>query len=279
MLTRRVSNIWLMDTIELAPLGLGTSGNDEQSQCAESVQTALEFGYRHVDTAQMYENETGVGDGIAQSSVDRDEVTLATKVEPENLGYDDVHETTRESLDRLGVDAVDLLYVHWPISAYDPEQTLRAFDELVDEGLTRSVGLSNFTPELLDEALDILDAPVVAHQVECHPFLQQRELREYARDHGHTLVGYSPLGNGELFDEPELTSIAEKFDLTVPELCLGWAASKEALVPIPKATGRAHIEANFDAVNGGIPAGAVEQVDEIEETKRVIDPDAAAWNQ
>lgn len=268
-----------MDTIELAPIGLGTSGNDEQSQCAESVETALEYGYRHVDTAQMYENEAGVGDGLAQSSVDRDDVTLATKVEPEHLGYDDVHETTRASLDRLGVDAVDLLYVHWPIRAYDPAETLRAFDELYDEGLTRSVGLSNFTPELLDEALDILDAPVVAHQVECHPFLQQRDLREYARDHGHTLVGYSPLGNGELLDEPALTTIAEEFDLTVPELCLGWAASKEALVPIPKATGRAHIEANFDVVTGAIPAAAIEQVDAIEETRRVIDPDAAAWNQ
>lgn len=272
-------NAEAMSTIDLAPVGLGTSGNDDREQCAASVRTALKYGYRHVDTAQMYENEAGVGDGIAASAVDRDDVTLATKVEPEQLGYDDVHETTRESLDRLGVDEVDLLYVHWPIRAYDPEETLRAFDELYEAGLTRSVGLSNFTPELLDEALEILDAPVVAHQVECHPLLPQTELREYARDAGHTLIGYSPLGNGDLLDEPELIEIADSFDLTVPQLCLGWAASKEALVPIPKATGRDHIESNFDAVTDGVPAAAVEQVDSINAQKRVIDPDAAAWNQ
>lgn len=268
-----------MERSELAPVGLGTSGNDDHEQCVSSVRTALEYGYRHVDTAQMYGNEAAVGDGVADSDVPRSAITIATKIEPSNLGYEAVHETALESLERLGVDQVDLLYVHWPIRAYDPEETLRAFDELYEEGLMRAVGLSNFTPDLLEDALDRLDAPVAAHQVECHPFLQQQALRELAREHGHTLVGYSPLGNAELLDEPALVEIAEAFDLSVAELCLGWAASTEPLVPIPKATGRDHIEANYDVIQSGIPDEAVQRVDEIDEHRRVIDPQDAAWNQ
>ncbi len=110
-------------------LGLGTWQNDDHDQCAESVRTALERGYRHVDTAQAYGNEAAVGEGLAAADVDREDVFLATKVWNSNLAHDDVLESTEASLSKLGVDAVDLLYVHWPAGAYDPEGTLSAFDE------------------------------------------------------------------------------------------------------------------------------------------------------
>src|SRR6056297_2542196 len=154
-----------MSPAEIPQPGFGTSGHEGEA-CTENVVRALEAGYRHVDTAQMYDNERAVGEALERADVDRADVFLATKVLPENLAHDDVIASTETSLDRLGVDAVDLLYVHWPVAAYEPESTLPAMDEVVERGFTRHVGLSNFTVEYLEEAREILDAPVVAHQVE-----------------------------------------------------------------------------------------------------------------
>ncbi|WP_440007211.1 aldo/keto reductase [Halomicrococcus sp. SG-WS-1] len=255
--------------------GLGTSGNDGE-QCAETVATALEMGYRHVDTAQMYDNEAAVGEGIERSTVDREDVFLATKVHPENLAPDDVRETTEASLDRLGVDAVDLLYVHWPMDAYDPETTLPAFDDLREAGATRHVAVSNFTPALLDEARETLDAPVVANQVELHPLFQQDDLRAYAREHDLTLVAYAPLMRGEAGDVPELREVAAEYDATPTQVSLAWLQSKETVVPIPKATGEEHLRANLDVPD--LDAEDVATIDAIDREERLVDPDAAPWN-
>jgi len=266
-----------MTELDLPALGLGTSANDDFEECAETVRTALETGYRHVDTAQMYDNEEAVGEGIRRADVPREEVVVATKVHPDNLAYEDAKRTARESLERLGLDSVDLLYVHWPISAYDPEGSLRAMDELHESGLCDHVGLSNFTPDLLDEARAILDSPVAAHQVECHPLFPQAELREYAVEHGHYLVGYSPLGRGEALDDPLLTEIAEKHDTSTAAVCLAWAFAQEALVPIPKATGE-HVRANFEAQELELDEADLDRIAGYDVRERVIDPDDAAWN-
>ncbi|ESP87634.1 2,5-didehydrogluconate reductase [Candidatus Halobonum tyrrellensis G22] len=258
-------------------IGLGTSGHEGDEGTKRSVTAALDVGYRHVDTAQMYGNERAVGEAIAESPVDRDDVVLATKIHPDNLGYDDATRTARESLDRLGVDAVDLLYVHWPHSAYDPEETLRAMDDLRDEGVTDHVGLSNFTPDLLAEARDLLESPVAAHQVECHPLLPQAELRADARDHGHALVGYSPLGRGKALDDPLLSDIAEKHDTTTAAVCLAWAFDREALVPIPKGSGD-HVRANYEARELRLDDEDLDRIEAYDRRERFIDPDAAAWN-
>lgn len=256
--------------------GLGTSGNKDPDTCRETVATALDIGYRHVDTAQMYDNERAVGEGIRESSVDREEVVLATKIHPENLSYEDAIETAEESLDRLGLDYVDLLYVHWPIRAYDPEETLRAMDELRAEELTRHVGLSNFTPTLLEEAQELLDSPVAAHQVECHPLLQQEELRAYARENGHHLVAYCPLGQASI-THPVLEEIADKHETSVPLVCLAWGLAQESVVPIPKATGD-HVRENWEASNLELDDEDLDRIASIGETERLVDPDDAAWN-
>ncbi|MFD1512636.1 aldo/keto reductase [Halomarina rubra] len=258
--------------------GLGTSGYDGHDECVESVQTALDVGYRHVDTAQMYDTEAAVGEALDASDVAREEVFVATKVLPENLGHDDVLETARESADRLGVDTIDLLYVHWPTKAYEAEETLPAFDQLVDEGLVEQVGLSNFTPDLLDEARDVLDAPIFAHQVECHPLLPQEELREYARDDDHWLVAYGPFARGAVTDDETVVAVAEEHDVSVYELLLAWSLSKEQVVPIPKATGEDHLRANFEAKDLDLPQSALGRLDAIDERTRRFDPDRAPWN-
>jgi 2,5-diketo-D-gluconate reductase B len=264
-----------MPPLEL-PLGLGTSGLDDDDECTATVTAALEAGYRHVDTAQMYANEAAVGEGIAAADVDRDDVVVATKVHPENLAPEDVRETARESLDRLGLGRVDLLYVHWPTRAYDAEATLPVFDDLRDAGLTDHVGVSNFTPELLREARETLDAPVAAHQVECHPRFPQPELRALAEEFDHRLVGYSPLARGDLFDDDEFLAIAERADCSPAVLALAWALARD-VTPIPKATGD-HVAENRRAVDAEIDPSVLESVDALRPGDRRIDPDDAAWN-
>lgn len=257
--------------------GLGTYKQTEPDECAETVASAVDLGYRHVDTAQGYDNEEYVGEGIERASVDREELFVATKLSTDNLGYDDALRTARESRDRLGVDAIDLLYVHWPLNTYDPEETLPALDELVDEGTVRRVGLSNFEPDQLDEALELLDAPLFAHQVECHPLLPQEELREYAVDDGHRLVAYSPIARNRVADVPEIRAVAEKHGATPAQVSLAWLLSKEGVCPIPKATGD-HVRENWEAREIELDEADAEKIDDIEETERVVDFDDAPWN-
>jgi 2,5-diketo-D-gluconate reductase B len=256
-----------MPQYELPNLGFGTVGVTDPS----TIVTALEAGYRHVDTAQWYENEDVVGRGIERSAVPREDVTVATKVLPENLGAEDVRRTAAESLDRLGVETVDLLYVHWPTNAYDPEETLGAFDELYDEGTIRGVGLSNFTPTLLDEARELLTAPLVAHQVEMHPFLPQTELRAYARRHDHYLVAYSPLAQGEVFGDPVLQAIADEHGVSIARVALAWLFEKENVCAIPKASGN-HIQDNYGSLTLELSEEECRRIDGIEEEFRTVDP-------
>ncbi|MFC6991003.1 aldo/keto reductase [Haladaptatus sp. GCM10025707] len=263
---------------DLPAFGLGTYLQDDHDQCVASVETALDVGYRHIDTAQEYGNEAAAGEAIENAAVPREDVFLASKVETGNLAYEDVLSTTRESLDRLGVDTLDLLYVHWPLGEYDPEGTLRAFDELYDDGLIRHVGLSNFTPDLLDEALGQLSAPLYAHQVEMNPLCQQDELRAMAENEDHHFVAYSPLAQDEVFDIPELQEIASEHDVSEAQVSLAWLREKGAKV-IPKATSREHIADNFAARDLTLTDADIAKIDGIEREERTVEFDAAPWNQ
>ena len=260
-------------------LGLGTWQNDDTDQCAESVRTALEAGYRHIDTAQAYDNESAVGDGIAAADVDRDDIFLATKVWISNLSHDDVLETTERSLDKLGVDSVDLLYVHWAAGEYDPEETLPAFDELVDRGLIDNVGVSNFEPHHVETAMDVLDAPVFANQVETHPFLQQSDLREHAAANDYELVAYSPLARGAVFGHDVIEAIADDHGASEAQVSLAWLREK-GVTAIPKATSEAHITDNLASLNLRLTDAEIDRIDSIETVDRRINPDwsPAAWD-
>ena len=253
-------------------LGLGTWENDDPEQCTESVKTAVEMGYRHVDTAQIYGNEAAVGKGIAAADVDRDDVFLATKVWIDNLAPEDVAASTRESLQKLDTEYVDLLYVHWPAGAYDPEETLSAFAELRDDGLIDRIGVSNFEPEHLDAATDALGEAPFANQVECHPLLRQEELREYADANGVELVGYSPLARGKILDEPTVGEIAEKHGVSAAQVSLAWLREK-GVTAIPKATGEDHIADNWASLGLELDDEDIQQIDGLGRTDRQLNPD------
>ncbi|GAA0549198.1 aldo/keto reductase [Halorubrum ejinorense] len=259
-------------------LGYGTYKLADGEECVSGVTHAIETGYRHIDTAQGYDNEASVSAGIDDTDVDREELFVATKLSTDNLSYDDATATARVSRDRLGVDSIDLLYVHWPINSYDPAETLPALDDLVDDGVIDRIGLSNFRPDQLDEAIDRLDHDVFAHQVECHPLLQQETLREYAVDDGHWLVAYSPIARNRVADVDALREIAAAHDATPAQVSLAWLLSKERVAPIPKAADFGHVADNWAAREIDLTADQIARIDALDRGERVVDFEEAPWN-
>jgi len=228
----------------------------------------------------MYENESYVGEAIKASTVDREDVFLATKTVYPG-GSDDaaeVGDAIDASLDRLGVDYVDLFYVHWPSGIYDAEAVLAHYDEAHGDGKVRGVGVCNFTPELLDEAGAVLDVPLVAHQVGFHPLLQQEALLDYAQEHDHWLVAYCPLARGEVFDVSEIQEIAEKHEATPAQVSLAWLLTKGNVVVIPKSSSEGHMRENLAARDLELDAEGVARIDSLDRKTRIIDPDHGPWN-
>jgi 2,5-diketo-D-gluconate reductase B len=259
-------------------LGLGTWENADPEQCAESVRTALEAGYRHVDTAQAYGNEESVGEGIARADVPREDVFLATKVWREHFDREGVVDSTEESLAKLGVDAVDLLYVHWPPEDFEADlpDVLAGFDDLHDRGLIERVAISNFQPDQVERAVELLDAPVFANQVEMHPFLPQEDVRAACATHGVEVVAYSPLARGEVMDDPTLGAVAEKHDASPAQVSLAWLREK-GVTAIPKATSEAHIRDNWASLGLALDDEDVATIDDIDRREREVDPSWAPW--
>jgi len=263
----------------LPAIGLGTWQNTDPVVCQASVRTALEMGYRHVDTAKHYGNEQHVGAGIHASSVPRDELVVATKVHPETFGlaHDDVIEGVEDSLNRMSLEYIDLLYVHWPVGNYDVEETLTAFDELRDRGAIKKIGVSNFSVELVEEAVQELDASLFAHQVEMHPLLHQDSLASQARSDGHYLVAYSPLARGDVFDIPEVCAVADKHGVSAAQVSLAWLLSKENVRVIPKASTAEHIHENLRATEISLDDNDIAKLDGITRIERYVEREGAPW--
>ncbi|MFB6309429.1 MAG: aldo/keto reductase [Haloarculaceae archaeon] len=229
---------------EIPKLGLGTWQNTG-AQCVETVETALNMGYRHIDTAQIYGNEEAVGEGIASADVDREEIFLTTKVWRSDLEREDVLSSTRESLDRLGVEYVDLLLIHWPHPRVPVAETLSAMEQLREEGLVEHIGVANFTVAQLREAIETADAPIVTDQVQYHPFKDQSDLRAFCVDNDVALTAYSPLARGGVLGDDALAEIGERYDRTAPQVALRWLVQQEGVLAIPKATGYNHLSENL----------------------------------
>ena len=242
-------------------VGLGTwmlSGEE----CAGAVERALGLGYRLVDTAQDYGNEEEVGRGIGNSGVAREEVFLVTKLRPSNFSRGRAMRTTRESLRRLDTDYVDLLLMHWPNPSVPLRETLEAMVELQEEGSVRHVGVSNFSPSLVEEATRYAD--VFCNEVEYHPYLSQDGLLAQAEKMGHLLIAYSPLAKGRVSRDPTIGRIAEAHGKTPGQVALRWVV-QQGVVPIPKAQSAEHQGENLDVFDfelSGEEMGAINALDE-----------------
>ena len=248
--------------MDLPPVGLGTMGITDP----DALRTALDVGYSHVDTAQIYDNESVVGDGLA--AADPTDVTVATKLWTDGLAADAVRPSTASSLDRLGLDSVDLLYVHRPRGDYDPETTLPALEAVREAGLTRHVGLSNFDIEQLRTAAEYVD--IAAHQVEFHPYFGQQSLLEHAQRHDYPLVAYSPLAGGQVFEDPTIREVAEKHDTTPAAVAVAWVTSHDNVVTIPKASSRAHLAGNLAAADLDLDGDDIASIDAIEREEELF---------
>lgn len=226
-------------------VGLGT-WQMETATAREAVSTALDLGYRHVDTAQAYGNERGVGRAIAASDVDREDVFLTTKVHPSNRSVDDIVASVVGSLDRLGVDRVDLLLIHWPHPLADLETVMDGLNRARERGLTRHIGVSNFGRDRLDRARELSAAPIVTDQVLFHPWWPQRDLLRYCQTEDVLLTGYSPLANGGLVGNARLAEIGRRYDKTSAQVAIRWATQHENVLTIPMSTTSAHLAENLD---------------------------------
>ena len=244
---------------EVPSLGLGTWQLTGQ-QCYETVSTALELGYRHLDTAQLYGNEREVGRAVADSEIDREDVWVTTKVKPGNARYDDVLESTRASLARLDTGYVDLLLLHWPNPLVDFADTARAMAELVDDGLVRHVGVSNFRRWRLRKARTKSSVPILADQVRCHPYYTRETLREECEREGHVLTAYSPLAHGGVIGDSRLARVGEPYGKSAAQVALRWLTQRANVVAIPKSTSREHLAANLAALEFDLDESEMRQV-------------------
>lgn len=262
-------------------LGFGTyslTGDDG----IESIAAAIEAGYRHIDTARLYGNEEEVGEAIARADVDPDELFVATKIahfeEPDNSpSY--VRTGVQESLSKLGVNTIDLLYHHWPRNRTDIETVLPTFNELVDEGVVERVGVSNYTATDLELADELLDASPYAVQAEMHPLLPQAPLRDAVLDRDAYFVAYSPIAQGAVFDVPEITEIATKHDTNAATVSLAWLLSKDRVVPIPRSKTPEHIRSNLDAIELTLDGSDIQQINAIDRTHRCEDLSWMEWDE
>ncbi len=251
-------------------LGFGTwqlSGEE----CTQGVAHALSLGYRHIDTAQGYDNEERVGEGIKKSGVSRGDIFLTTKVRPDNFSRDKALSSTRESLKKLGTDYVDLLLLHWPNPDVPLEETLGALLELQREGAVKHIGVSNFTPSLVDEAFGI--APVFCNQVEYHPYLSQNKLLTQARERDYMLTAYSPVAQGEVMDDETLSEIGERHGKNAVQVTLRWLVQQEQVAAIPKASSAEHRESNFDIFNFELSDEEMQRIFDLNKGERMVDPD------
>ena len=245
--------------------------------CQETVEEAIRLGYRHVDTAQAYENEAKVGAGIAASGVDRDDLWVTTKIAHGALGRDDVARSTHESLRRLGLDHVDLMLIHWPSEDVPLSETLEAMMRLQESGEIAHIGVSNFTASLLAQALEI--APIVCNQVEYHPFLAQDRLRALCERHDLMLTAYSPLARGRVGKDETLRALGAAHGKTAAQITLRWLTQQKNVAAVPKASSREHLKANLEIFDVELDAEEANRVAKLASGVRLIDPEwAPAWD-
>lgn len=229
---------------EVPALGFGTAGMDTDDQRREAVSTALAAGYRHIDTAQMYDSESAVGDAIRGSDIAREELFVTTKLARGNRAHEAVIDSTHDSLDRLGTDYVDLLLIHSPDQAVSHEETLDAMDELREEGAVRHIGVSNFSVEQTKNAIEHSAAPILTNQVEYNLGKPQDDLLSFCIDEGIMLTAYSPLKIGDRLNNETVTDIADTHEKTPRQVAIRWLLQQPMVSTIPRSSTPDHIEQN-----------------------------------
>jgi 2,5-diketo-D-gluconate reductase B len=267
--------------MNIPAFGVGTFRLKGQT-VIDSVRTALEVGYRAIDTAQIYGNEAEVGQAISESGVARDQLFLTTKIWVDNLAPDQLLPSLRASLDKLRTTQVDLTLIHWPSphGAVPLAESLHALNEARAQGLTRLIGVSNFTIDLLRQAIAIVGKEAIAtNQVELSPYLQNRKLAQFMREQGMHLTSYMTLAYGKVLQDEVLRDIAGRHDATAAQVALAWALQHGWSV-IPSSTKRANLESNLKAQALRLSEEDLARIATLERAERLVSPAglAPAWD-
>ena len=271
--SRMNETLTLNDGNTIPRLGLGVyqaTGGDEIT----AVTHALAHGYRHIDTAAMYGNEKGVGQAIADSDVASDDIFVTTKVWNEQIRNGETSASVEASLDRLGLENVDLMLLHWPV-----EGRVQAWEDLIaarENGRATSIGVSNFLPEHLEEIIDASGVIPAINQIEYHPWLEPGSVIDACKQHGIAVQAWSPLMRGRLAEEPVLVELAEQLGRTEAQIALRWMLQKDVVV-IPKSVTPSRIESNAQVFDFELDAEAMARMDGIAKVER-IGPDPANFN-
>jgi 2,5-diketo-D-gluconate reductase B len=246
-------------------IGLGTWELRGRT-CARLVEQALKLGYRHIDTAQIYENERDVGDGLRASGVRRDDVFVTTKIWTTHFAPNDLERSTRESLAKMRLSNVDLLLLHWPNPHVPLAETLGALAHVKRLGLSRHIGVSNFTVALIEEATALCPEPLVCDQVEYHPYLDQTRVLDACAHHGMALVAYSPIAKGRIRNDQTLLRIGQAHGKTAAQVCLRWLVQQNVSA-IPRTSKIERLSENMDIFDFELSDAEMRQIFQMRSAK------------
>jgi diketogulonate reductase-like aldo/keto reductase len=253
----------LRNGVRIPRVGLGVFRSPSGETTRQAVLWALEAGYRHIDTARIYGNEADVGTAIRQCGIPRDEIFITTKLWNTDHGYFGALRACEASLRRLGLDHVDLFLVHWPVEGQRRE-TWRAMEQLLGDGKTRAIGVSNYMDNHLEELIASADVLPAVNQIEVSPFLQQRDVRRRCRELGILVEAYSPLTKGHRLGHGEVAAVAVEVGRTPAQVLIRWAI-ENSLVPLPKSTRRERILENIDVFDFELSRSQLARLNALEE--------------
>jgi methylglyoxal/glyoxal reductase len=270
------STTTLHNGVKMPWFGLGVFKVEEGPELVNAVKTAIQYGYRSIDTAAIYQNEEGVGEGIREglkgAGISREDLFVTSKVWNSDLGYESAIAAFETSLEKLGLDYLDLYLIHWPVEG-KYKDAWRALETLYKEGKIKAIGVSNFQIHHLEDLMKNAEIKPMVNQVECHPRLTQKELKDYCKENGIQLEAWSPLMQGEILDNQDLQEIATKHNKTVAQVILRWDLQNQ-IVTIPKSTKEHRIKENADIFDFTLTDDEMERIDGLNQNHRVgPDPD------
>ncbi len=262
----------LNNGVKMPYFGLGVYLSKEGQEVINAVKWALEEGYRHIDTAAIYGNEAGVGEGIRESGVPREEVFLVSKVWNSDQGYDSAIKAFEASLERLGTDYLDLYLIHWPVKGKYRE-TWRALETLYNEKRVKAIGVSNFLSHHLEDLLDQASIVPMVNQMEFHPYLVQKDLLGFCKEKDIQYEAWSPLMQGNVFEVELLKELAKKYQKSIAQIVLRWDLQK-GVITIPKSSKRNRIAENASIFDFSLSEDDISRLDKLDRHQRFgPDPD------
>jgi 2,5-diketo-D-gluconate reductase A len=271
-----VPNVVLNNGVEIPQLGFGVF-QIEPERTREATLVALEVGYRHIDTAEMYGNEKGVGEAVRESGIDREDIFVTTKLNNGYHAHDDALEAIDQSLSDLGLDQVDHVLIHWPLpDVGDYVETWTAMEEIYASGKARAIGVSNFKPHHLRRLHQETSIIPAVNQIEVHPYLTQDDVRAFDAEHQIATEAWSPIAQGKVLDDPTIARIAEAHDRTPAQVTLRWHIQRGDIV-FPKSVTRSRVEENFAIFDFELSSIEMNAITELNRNER-IGPDPDTFN-